>query len=138
MPVRLTRMVRFRAEHHYWMPDWTADRNRETFGHLGQPHPHDYTCEVTVSGPVETPMGMVLDLGLLDRILADEILRPLDGGNLNRDVPDFAAGRTLPTCEALAMWLFRRIAPRLPDGVRLEQVGVAEDPTLRAECTGFD
>jgi len=138
MPVRLSRLVRFRAEHHYWIADWTAERNRETFGPLSQPHPHDYTCEVIVSGSVEPHTGMVLDLGLLDRILADEILHPLDGRNLNRDVPDFAAGRTLPTCEALAMWLFRRIAPRLPDGVRLELVGVAEDPTLRAECTGLD
>jgi 6-pyruvoyltetrahydropterin/6-carboxytetrahydropterin synthase len=138
MPVRLTRMVRFRAEHHYWMPDWTAERNRETFGRLGQPHGHEYQCEVTVSGPVEARTSMVVDLGVLDRILEDEILRPLDGRNLNRDIPEFAAGRTLPTCEALAAWLFRRIAPRLPDGVRLEQVGVAEDPTLRAVCTGLD
>ena len=138
MPVRLTRMVRFRAEHHYWVPDWPADRNREAFGSLSEPHQHDYTCGVTVSGPVETRTGMLLDLGFLDRILADEILRPLDGRDLNRDVPEFAAGRTLPTCEALAIWLFRRIAPRLPHEVRLERVCVAEDPTLRAECTGLD
>jgi 6-pyruvoyltetrahydropterin/6-carboxytetrahydropterin synthase len=131
-------MVRFRAQHHYWVPSWTADRNRETFGRLGEPHPHDYTCEVTVCGPVDPQTGMVLDLGHLDRTLADEVLRPLDGRDLNRDVPDFAAGQALPTCEALAIWLFRRIAPRLPHGVRLERVCVAEDPTLRAECSGLD
>jgi 6-pyruvoyltetrahydropterin/6-carboxytetrahydropterin synthase len=138
MPVRLTRMVRFRAEHHYGVPEWTPDRNRETFGRLGEPHAHDYSCEVTVSGQVEPRTGMLLNLGLLDGILADEVVRPLDGQNLNRAVPDFAAGRTLPTCEALAVWLFRRIAPRLPHGVRLERVCVAEDPALRAECTGLD
>jgi 6-pyruvoyltetrahydropterin/6-carboxytetrahydropterin synthase len=138
MPVRLTRIIRFRAQHHYWVPSWTADRNREAFGRLSEPHPHDYSCEVTVSGPVDPQTGMVLDLGLLDRTLADEVLRPLHGSDLNRDVPDFAADRALPTCEALAIWLFRRIAPRMPHGVRLERVCVAEDPTLRAECTGLD
>ena len=138
MPVRLTRVVRFRAEHHYRMPDWTPDRNRETFGRLGEPHLHDYACEATVSGPLDAHTGMLLDLGLLDRILADEVVRPLDGQDLNRAIPDFAEGQTLPTCEALAIWLFRRIAPRLPHGVKLERVCVAEDPTLRAECTGLD
>ncbi|HEY7683106.1 MAG TPA: 6-carboxytetrahydropterin synthase [Gemmatimonadales bacterium] len=136
MATRLTRMVRFHADHRYWMPEWSAERNLEIFGKLTEPHPHHYVCAVTVEGQVDSRTGMVLDLPLLDRILADEVLTPLDHKDLNRDIPAFRNGGQLPTCEALAAWLFGRIAARLPTGVRLERVRVEEDPTLYAECTG--
>jgi 6-pyruvoyltetrahydropterin/6-carboxytetrahydropterin synthase len=138
MPVSLTRVVRFQAEHHLWMAEWTPQRNRATFGPLTQPHAHDYSCAVTVSGPVDPHSGMVVDLGLLDQILTDEVLLPLDGKHLNRDIPAFGSGHQIPTCEALALWLFLRISARLPAGVGLERVRVEEDPTLYGDCTGID
>jgi 6-pyruvoyl-tetrahydropterin synthase len=83
-------------------------------------------------------MGMVMDLGELDRILRDEVVVPLDGKHLNHDVPAFGESGTLPTCEAIAGFLFSRIAARLPADVALERVRVMEDPTLYADCTGAD
>jgi 6-pyruvoyl-tetrahydropterin synthase len=79
---------------------------------------------------------MVIDLGLLDRILDEQVLTPLAGKDLNRVVPAFAGGASQPTCEALAALLFGRIAARLPAGTSLERVRVEEDPTLYADCTG--
>ena len=92
MPVALTRTVGFWAVHRLYRTDWTAERNREAFGPLSEPpgHPHDYRCAVTVTGPLDQPMGMVIDLTELDRILQEEIVAPLDGSNLNQDVADFA------------------------------------------------
>jgi 6-pyruvoyl-tetrahydropterin synthase len=81
---------------------------------------------------------MVMDLGELDRILRDEVVAPLDGKHLNHDVAAFSAAGMLPTCEAIAGFLFPRIAARLPAGVALERVRVLEDPTLYADCTGAD
>lgn len=140
MPVSLTRMVEFRAVHRLYRPDWTDAKNRETFGPLSDPpgHPHDYRCEVTVSGPIDARMGMVVDLVKLDRILKEEVVDRLDGRHLNEEVPGLAYGQMLPTCEAIAIDLYRRIAPRLPRGVALERVRIAEDPTLFADCTGLD
>ena len=139
MPVALTRTVGFWAVHRLYRTDWTAERNREAFGPLSEPpgHPHDYRCAVTVTGPLDQPMGMVIDLTELDRILQEEIVAPLDGSNLNQYVADFASGATLPTCEALAALIYRRVAPRLPPGVSLARVRVAEDATLQADCTGL-
>ena len=138
MAVELTRTVGFRAVHRLYRPDWSPERNREAFGPLSEPpgHPHDYTCAVTVSGPLDRAMGMVMDLVQLDRILRDEIVTPLEGRNLNQDVAEFAAG-ILPTCESLAVLVYRRVAPRLPAGVTLARVRVAEDATLHADCTGL-
>jgi 6-pyruvoyltetrahydropterin/6-carboxytetrahydropterin synthase len=137
MPVALTRTVGFRAVHRLYRADWTAERNRETFGPLSEPpgHPHDYRCAVTVTGPLDPAMGMGIDLVELDRVVQEEIVAPFDGCNLNQDVADFASGATLPTCEALAVLIYRRVAPRLPAGVSLARVRVAEDATLHADCT---
>jgi 6-pyruvoyltetrahydropterin/6-carboxytetrahydropterin synthase len=138
MPTSLTRVVQFRAVHHLWMAEWSPERNRAAFGALTESHGHDYRCAVTVSGPVDPRSGMLVDLVQLDRILEDEVRAPLEGRDLNRDVPAFAGGAPIPTCEALAVHLYRRISERLPPGVRLERVRLAEDPTLHAECTGLE
>ena len=125
--------------HRYYRPDWSKSRNREAFGPLADPpgHGHDYQCAVTVAGPLNDA-GMIVDLALLDGILQEEVLTPFAGKHFNLDVPAFASGRPLPTCEAIAAYLFRRIAARLPNGVALERVRIAEDPTLYADCTGTD
>ena len=138
MAIELTRTVGFRAVHRLYRADWSPERNREAFGPLSDPpgHPHDYSCAVTVTGPLDRVMGMVMDLVELDRILRDEIVTPFEGRNLNQDVAEFASG-TLPTCESLASLVYRRFAPRLPAGVTLARVRVAEDATLHADCTGL-
>ena len=139
MAVSLTRVVGFRAMHRLYRPDWSEARNREAFGPLSEPpgHAHDYRCAVTVRGGLDPAMGMVMDLAELDRILDEEVVAPLDGKHLNTDVPAFGAGGPLPTCEALAVLVFPRIAARLPAAVALERVRVLEDATLYADCTGI-
>ncbi len=136
MPVSLTRAVTFHARHRYWVPTWTAEQNRARFGWTSDEpgHGHAYRCAVTVAGVLDPVTGMVMDLPELDRILAEEVL-VLDGQHLNEQLPEFAYGATLPTCESLAAWLFRRIAPRLPAGVSLQRVRLAEDASLHADCT---
>ena len=138
MAGRLTRTVKFSARHRYFRRDWTEERNRTTFGACAEApgHAHDYLCGVTVSGPVDISTGMIMDLGLLDQILADEIVTPFHGRHFNLDVPAFAYGRSIPTGEAVAQYLFPRIAARLPAGTRLDRVRVQEDSTLHADCTG--
>jgi 6-pyruvoyltetrahydropterin/6-carboxytetrahydropterin synthase len=134
----LTRIVGFQATHRYYRPEWSEARNREVFGSLADApgHGHNYQCAVTVAGPL-SESGMILDLGLLDRVLREEVVTPLEGKHLNLEVPAFASGRTLPTCEALAAYLFPRISARLPAGIVLERVRIVEDPTLYADCTGI-
>ncbi|MGH7629252.1 MAG: 6-pyruvoyl trahydropterin synthase family protein [Gemmatimonadales bacterium] len=135
MPLTLTRTVTFFALHRLYRPEWSAERNRDAFGPRSEepPHGHDYRCAVTVSAG-GAPPDLIVDLARLDAILQEEVVAPLDGRYLNRDVPAFA--RTLPTCEAMAVHVYARIAARLPAGVRLERVRVSEDPTLHADCTG--
>jgi 6-pyruvoyltetrahydropterin/6-carboxytetrahydropterin synthase len=135
---RLTRIVEFAAAHRYFRPDWTAERNAEAFGLCAREHGHghNYRCAVTIAGPVSAETGMLMDLVTLDRLLDEEVRRPLDHRHLNHDVPEFAYGRQIPTAEALAAWVWHRVTRRLPAGVRLHTVRIEEDPHLYAEYVG--
>ena len=138
MPASLTRIVGFHALHRLYRPDWSEAKNQEVFGPLSDAagHGHDYRCAVTVTGPLDPATGMVMDLVELDTILHEEVVTALDGKYLNRDVPPFTSGRPLPTCEAIAAYVFEHVALRLPAGVRVERVRIIEDPTLYADYTG--
>ncbi|MEP7326381.1 MAG: 6-carboxytetrahydropterin synthase [Gemmatimonadota bacterium] len=133
--ISLTRVIHFPATHRMFRPDWSEAQNRVAFGPVADYHGHDYECEVTVTGAVDPATGMIVDLALLDAILKEEVAERYRDRQLNT-LPEFATDRPLPTCEALASILYARVAARLPPGVRLLRVRVAEDPTLYAECTG--
>jgi 6-pyruvoyltetrahydropterin/6-carboxytetrahydropterin synthase len=135
MRATLTRRVRFEARHRFWRPAWDAARNRAAFGAAAEDHGHAYTCAVTLAGPLPAD-GALVDLAALDALLAEAITGALHGRHLNENLPEFAYGRILPTCEAIAAWCWARIAPLLPDGVRLAEVRVIEDDTLEGACDG--
>ena len=51
-------------------------------------------------------------------------------------LPAFAAGDRLTTGEALAVYIWERLAGRMPAGVRLHAVRVQEGPHLYSEYFG--
>jgi len=134
----LTRTVQFSAAHRYFRPEWSAERNAEAFGACASEHGHGHTyqCVVTVRGTPDPETGMVIDLGLLDRLLAEEVVQRFDHRHLNLDVPAFAYGQPVPTGEMLCLDVWARIAPRLPAGCTLDVVRVQEEPALWAEYRG--
>lgn len=129
----LTRTISFAAAHRYRRPDWSDERNERTFGLCARPsfHGHSYRCDVTVTGTLDPETGFVVDLGLLDRILADEVRERFDHRNINLDVPEFAEGRLMPTGENLARFIADRVQDRLGQSARVVSVTVAEDDTLK-------
>lgn len=136
--VRFTRVVAFSATHRYFRPDWTAEQNARAFGsHAGEAgHEHRYECHVTVDGTLSDDTNMVISLDTFDQILQDEIVQRLDRRHLNDDLPEFRTGRSIPTTEALAVYIWNHVAPRLAPGIRLAAVRVYEDPSLYAEYRG--
>lgn len=76
-------------------------------------------------------IGGVMDCDVLDRLVA-EAIAILDGKNLNQE-PEFAAESS--SSERMAEFLYKKIAPRLPDGVRLDHVTLIRDEAIRARFT---
>ena len=134
----LTRRVAFAAAHRYRRPDWTNERNEEVFGLCAREsyHGHSYVCEVTIAGDIDPETGFIIDLGVFDAILAEEVKSRFDHRNINLDVPEFADGRLIPSGENVARFIFDRVGSRLPGTVRLESVTIAEDQTLSASYRG--
>lgn len=110
--IRLSRSIEFNASRRLWRPEWSDERNRAVYGEES-PHGygHNYRLEVEVEGEIDPEKAMVVNLTDLDRILKEEVDRPLDHKNLNLDVPAFRD--TPPTFENLARWIRDRLAARL-------------------------
>lgn len=85
MKVHLSRRYHFSASHRLNTDAYDADRNREVFGKCNNPygHGHNYTVQVTVSGPVDPTTGMVCNLAELDAFAQTNLLERFDHTNLN-------------------------------------------------------
>ncbi len=134
--VYLTRVVGFTARHRLRRPDRSAARNAREFGPAATDHQHEYQCRVTVAGPLDARRGGVVSLGGLDQVLREEIVERFHGHHINEAIPHFGEGRDLPTGEALAVYIWERVASRLPPGVRLHAIRVQEEPHLYSEYFG--
>lgn len=115
-------------------------------------HGHSYRLFVTVKGqPSEDPRdpkyGMVMDFGILKRIVQEEVVSTFDhalvlrGSDEGRALREQLAARFgnivcvpyQPTCENMLDDFARRIAARLPEGVRLHALKLHETATSFAE-----
>lgn len=124
----LTRAVEFTATHAF--PD-----TPEFAGATGD-HSHRYRCLVTVKGRFEPARSGVMGLKALDALLEREVVARFDGRHINRDIATFTVGTWLATGEALAVYLWERIASELPRGVALHRVRIEEGPHLYSEYYG--
>lgn len=130
----LTRRITFSAAHRYSRPEWSEEKNASTFGACAWKnfHGHTYVCDVTITGPIDPKTGFVVDLGLLDKILKEQVKDRFDHRNINLDVAEFADGKLVPTGENLARFIFERVAKDLPNPASVARVTVGEDDSLSA------
>jgi len=107
--IRITRKFRFSASNRLHVAELSADANRELYGKCNNPygHGHNYEIEVTARGPVDDMTGRAVDLRLLERLVREHVVGPLDQKSLNADVAEFQA--KVPTTENLAVEIYRRL-----------------------------
>jgi 6-pyruvoyltetrahydropterin/6-carboxytetrahydropterin synthase len=90
-------------------------------------HGHSFGIEIHVAGPVGAESGWVMDFADLGRAFRP-LFEQLDHHCLNE-----IEGLDNPTSENLAIWIWDRLAPRLP---QLAQVVVHETCTSGCSYTG--
>jgi len=122
----VTVKVYFEAAHRLHNPARSDDWNREVFGKCNNlhGHGHNYVLEVSVDGDVSPETGYLIDMKVLKDIIRDTVVDEVDHRHLSIEVPWLEGINT--TAENLARVFFERIAPALPDGVRLARVTVHE------------
>jgi 6-pyruvoyltetrahydropterin/6-carboxytetrahydropterin synthase len=84
---------------------------------------------------VDPLTGFSVDLGVLDRVLREEVVEPLDHQHLNHAVPQFAPGGLVPTTENILLLLWGRVEARLA-GVRLVAMRLHENDDFFVEYRG--
>ncbi len=136
MKAHLTRRYMFSASHRLHSEEFTAQKNREVYGKCNNPHGHghNYTVEVTVSGPVDNGTGMVCNLVDLDSIMHKEVVERYDHQNLNL-LPEF--GKLVPTTENLCVAIYDRVKSAF-DKAHLEKVRIEETMMNSFEYYGED
>src|SRR3954463_12214035 len=97
--VTVTRRLRFNAAHRVHNPALSEAENNALFGKCNNPnwHGHNYTLDVSVTGPIDSRTGYVIDLGRLKAIVIREVIEKADHKNFNLEV-DFMRG-VIPTTE---------------------------------------
>lgn len=105
--------MHFNAAHRLFRRDRPDEWNRATYGAASNPagYGHNYGLEVSVAGEPDPDNGMVINLLDLDRVLKEEVDRPLDHRNLNEEIAEFRDAP--PTAERLARWIWDRVEARL-------------------------
>ncbi|WP_417015627.1 6-pyruvoyl trahydropterin synthase family protein [Alistipes sp.] len=145
--IRLTKEFSFEAAHALEGYD----------GPCREIHGHSYRFFVTVKGtpvtdPADPKCGMVMDFGVLKRIVNDEIvsrfdhalvLKASEAGEELYKVLSARFGNIIrvdyqPTCENMLTDFAARIAARLPEGVRLHALRLHETATSFAEWFADD
>lgn len=109
---RVTRRYRFAASHRLYSGQCSEDENRELYGKCTNPfgHGHDYVLDIAVSGPLDAFSGQVVNIGALDRLVEEQVLRDFDHRYLNVDVREF--DKTIPTSENILRVMEDRLKAR--------------------------
>jgi len=117
MKVELTKTFRFEAAHR--LPRVPPDHK------CARMHGHSFQVDVHVAGDIDPDTGWLLDYAEITGLVEPLIKNELDHRALN-DVP----GLENPTSEMLCVWLWGKLAGRLPG---LTTIVVHE--TCAARCT---
>lgn len=144
--IRLTKEFSFEAAHALGGYD----------GPCREIHGHSYRLFVTIKGepstdPTNPKQGMVMDFGVLKKIVHEEIISRFDHALVLRSSTDEELLRVLasqfnnvveveyqPTCENMLDDFARRISMRLPAGVVLHSLRLHETATSYAEWFAED
>ncbi|HXO00214.1 MAG TPA: 6-carboxytetrahydropterin synthase [Candidatus Acidoferrales bacterium] len=124
MKISLTRRYRFAASHRLHTTKLSEAENKRVYGKCSNPygHGHNYVLEVTITGPVDSEIGMIANLGELDPFVQREVIEPFDQKFLNEEVGEFR--EQVATTENVAREIFRRL--KTFPLARLERVRIEE------------
>ena len=134
MKAHLTRRYRFSSSHRLDSAEMSPEENLATYGKCNNPHGHghNYTLEVTVSGPVDPATGMVCNLVDLDGFVEREVLSRYHLENLNT-LQEFV--QEVPTTENLSVEIYKILQRRF-NKAHLERVRLEETMMNSFEYAG--
>ena len=134
--VYLGRLYRFNAGHRLSSPDRDPEWNLEVFGKCSYEggHGHNYDLEVVISGAPDPLTGRIISLELLDTIVNEKVIEPIDHRNLNEILE--TGSTPPPTTEVLIRDIWNRLANSIPSPAELELLRILETEKNLFEYSG--
>ncbi|MDG1098594.1 MAG: 6-carboxytetrahydropterin synthase [Bacteroidia bacterium] len=134
--LHLTRKEHFNAAHRLWNDRWSEEKNNEVFGKCANPHfhGHNFDLHISVKGTPDPDTGCIINLKDLKKIIHKEILEELDHKNLNIEVEWLS--HCIPSIENMAISIWQRLLPHLPQGVELSKIVLWETHNNYVEYYG--
>ena len=134
--VYLGRLYRFNAGHRLSRPDRDSDWNLEVFGKCSYEggHGHNYDLEVVISGTPDPLTGRLISLELLDTIVNEKVIEPIDHRNLNEVLE--TGSTPPPTTEVLIRDIWNRLADSIPSPAELDLLRILETEKNLFEYSG--
>jgi 6-pyruvoyltetrahydropterin/6-carboxytetrahydropterin synthase len=125
--IAVTRRYQFSAAHVLRQPSLSDADNERIYGKCANRsgHGHNYGLEVTVTGPVNSETGRIIETDRLDEIVRRRVLERFDYAMLNQD-PLFQD--LVPTAENIARCVHGELEGAFTGwaGARLLQVRIVE------------
>ena len=109
----------FRASHQLILPDGSKEPS----------HHHQWLVTADVSSNKLNNIGIVMDFHKL-RELLENIVSQLDNTALER-ISYFQKNN--PTAENVSKYIYDKLEPKLPNGVKLQNIKVVEEPGCTAK-----
>jgi 6-pyruvoyltetrahydropterin/6-carboxytetrahydropterin synthase len=130
----LTKQYKFCAAHRYWNPNWSDEKNYQIFGEDVRIHGHNYTLDVTISGPINDESGFIVNLSELNKIVKLHVLDVMDHSQIQLDIPWFESNQ--PSTENMLVFIWEQILTKIPNLAKLKSIKLRETPTIFTEYFG--
>ena len=120
MRISVYRKAHFYAAHRLHVKHWSDEKNKAFFGLCNNPlyHGHNYDLEVKVTGEMDPVTGILIDLGLLAKIIKEEVENKLDHKNLNLEIEEFKDKN--PSAENICIYIWRILSEKLPKDLEIQ------------------
>ena len=130
----ITKQYKFCAAHRYWNPNWSDKKNYQIFGEDVRIHGHNYTLDITISGPINDESGFIVNLFELNKIVKLHVLDVMDHSQIQLDIPWFELKQ--PSTENMVVFIWEQIVTKIPNPAKLNSIKLRETPTIFTEYFG--
>lgn len=132
--MRITKRFYFSASHRLFNKKLSEKENYELFSECSRNHGHNFILDITVTGKPSENTGMVMNFNLLKEIVNKNVIEHFDHADFENNTKEFE--NKVQTAENLAMIIWEKIHNKMPKGVKLYKIKIAETSNNWVEYFG--
>ena len=129
----ITKKYHFCASHKYGNNSWSKEKNIKVFGKDYNTHGHNYILEVSVTGPIDSGSGWLVDLQKLNKLVKRKVVNVMDHSQIEVDIQWFKEKQ--PSSENILIWIWGEISNEIESG-SLHRLRLVETHSIYTDYYG--